>query len=189
MGIDLYMMTRKQGLLIFFALVANCFAQTGTIDLTVQDPNGAALASSGTLARLSAGIVERFSTAADGGWVFPNLALGRYRLEISAQGFATQSVLINIDTPAILRLPITMAVNTDTVRVDVIEATPLPGVELLADQVAAPVQVLSAAELSHTGAASLSDALNQRINGVAAIQPRLCSALRKASRSTWTASA
>ena len=51
-------------------------------------------------------------------------------------------------------------------NVTVIGSTPLPGVGLPADQVPAPVQVISAEDLVNSGALDLSDLMNRRLAGV-----------------------
>ncbi len=55
---------------------------------------------------------------------------------------------------------------TVEVTVDVVGTTPLPGVGLPAEQVAAPVQTATQDELRATGAGDLSDMLNRRFAGV-----------------------
>src|SRR5258708_14136401 len=52
------------------------------------------------------------------------------------------------------------------VTVDVIGATPLPGLDLPLDQVPAPAQSATSRDLDASGAADLSDFLNRRLNGV-----------------------
>ncbi len=52
------------------------------------------------------------------------------------------------------------------VTVDVIGATPLPGLDLPLDQIPAPAQSATSRDLDASGAADLSDFLNRRLNGV-----------------------
>jgi outer membrane receptor protein involved in Fe transport len=52
------------------------------------------------------------------------------------------------------------------VQVDVIETTPLPGLDLKLKQVPAPVQTAVAADIEASGALDLSDFLNRRFSGV-----------------------
>lgn len=157
-------MSRTLGFLFMFALSA--FAQTGQIQIDVKDSSGAATAASGTLARLSAGFTQSYETDAQGRYAFGGLVPGRYRLEVVAQGFATRAVLVDVDSDMPVILPVTLEVGAETTRVDVIAATPLPGVELLLEQIAAPIQTVTALDLQRTGAVSISDALNQRLSGV-----------------------
>jgi outer membrane receptor protein involved in Fe transport len=53
-----------------------------------------------------------------------------------------------------------------TFKVDVIETTPLPGLDLKPEQVPAPVQTAVGADIEASGALELSDFLNRRFNGV-----------------------
>jgi outer membrane receptor protein involved in Fe transport len=53
-----------------------------------------------------------------------------------------------------------------TFAVGVIGTTPLPGVELPADQVPAPVQTATSEDIDRSGALDVSDFLNRRVNGV-----------------------
>lgn len=64
--------------------------------------------------------------------------------------------------------PATTQVQPPTLElnVTVIGSTPLPGIGLPADQVPAPLQVISAKELETSGALDLSDFMNRRLNGV-----------------------
>ena len=50
--------------------------------------------------------------------------------------------------------------------ITVIAATPLPGVDLDRDQVAAPVQTADQLDIENSGAVNLSDFMNRRLNGV-----------------------
>lgn len=152
------------GFLFMFALSA--FAQTGQIDIDVKDPSGAAAAASGTLSRLSAGVTQSYETDAQGHYMFGGLVPGRYRLEVVAQGFATRALLVDVDSDMPVQLPITLEVGSDTTRVNVVASTPLPGVDLLVDQIAAPVQSVSAAVISQSGAINLADVINKRLNSV-----------------------
>lgn len=155
-----------RNLVLLFVFAVRSFAQTGQIQLDVKDSSGAAVEASGTLARLSAGVVQSYETDGQGRYTFPSLVLGRYRLEVVAAGFATQAVLVDVDSDMPLTLPILLEVGSEITRVEVVAATPLPGVELLLEQIASPIQSLTARDLQRTGAVSISDALNQRLSGV-----------------------
>ncbi|HXI28642.1 MAG TPA: TonB-dependent receptor, partial [Vicinamibacterales bacterium] len=56
--------------------------------------------------------------------------------------------------------------NPPTFKVEVIETTPLPGLDLRLDQIPAPVQTAVAADIEASGALELSDFLNRRFTGV-----------------------
>jgi outer membrane receptor protein involved in Fe transport len=157
-------MSRNFILLLLFSVAA--VAQSGQIQLEVKDSSGAVAEASGTLARLSAGVVQSYETDGQGRYAFNGLPLGRYRLEVVAPGFGPQAVLVDVDSDTPVMLPVTLAIGSETTRVDVVAATPLPGVELLLEQIPSAVQTVTALDLQRSGAVSLSDALNQRLNSV-----------------------
>jgi len=51
-------------------------------------------------------------------------------------------------------------------KAEVIESTPLPGLDLTADQIPSPVQTAISADIENSGALDLSDFLNRRFTGV-----------------------
>jgi hypothetical protein len=139
---------------------------TGQIQLEVKDPSGAAIEASGKL-ESSAPVLELgFQTDAQGMYTFVNLPYGRYRLEVSKAGFATQSVRIDVQSGTPISRTITMALGTQTSRVDVVSTTPLAGTDLAIDQIAGPVQTATAADVENSGALELGDFMNRRLNGV-----------------------
>ena len=73
-------------------------AQRGEIRLQVQDSAGLAMEASGKLESLASKTDLSFQTDPQGAYTFSNLASGRYRLEVSKAGFATQSVLIDVES-------------------------------------------------------------------------------------------
>jgi outer membrane receptor protein involved in Fe transport len=139
---------------------------TGEIRLEVKDQSGKVAAASGKLQSLGAGVDRRFQTDARGVYTFQNLPYGRYELQVSRSGFATQSVLIDVQSAAPIWRTITLALATQASRVDVVAATPLVGTELSTDQIAGPVQTATAADVENSGALDLADFLNRRLNGV-----------------------
>src|SRR5215472_11618571 len=58
------------------------------------------------------------------------------------------------------------APDRPTFKVEVIETTPLPGLDLKLEQIPAPVQTAVGAEIAASGALDLSDFLNRWFNGV-----------------------
>jgi outer membrane receptor protein involved in Fe transport len=138
---------------------------TGEIRLEVKDPSGASMEVSGTLRNLATGEVRWIKTNAMGAVDISNLALGRYRLELAKSGFATQSVAIEVLSAAPVSRTITMALAAQTARVDVVATTPLAG-GLAIDQIAAPVQTATAADIDNSGALEIGDFMSRRLNGV-----------------------
>ena len=123
-------------------------------------------ASSGKLESIAGGAARDFQTDAQGMIVLGNLPLGRYRLEISKTGFTTQSVVIDVQSATPVSRTVTMALGAQTSKVDVVAATPLAGTDLAIDQIAAPVQTATAADIANSGALDLGDFMNRRLNGV-----------------------
>ena len=79
---------------------------------------------------------------------------GRYRLEVSRDGFATQTTLIDVQSETAVSRTIAMAIGRLGVQSGCCSATPLPGVELQLQDIAAPVQ-----------SGSLQDIQNERSSG------------------------
>jgi outer membrane receptor protein involved in Fe transport len=145
---------------------AHCQRPTGQARIEVKDPSGAAVAAAGKLENLSSGNVQRFETDPQGMRSFAGLPLGRYRLEVSAGGFATQVITLDLQSAALVSRTITLAMSAQTVQVDVVGATPLGGSSLSATEIPLPVQAGNLRDIENSGALNLSDFLNRRLNGV-----------------------
>jgi outer membrane receptor protein involved in Fe transport len=154
--------------LILLVFAQSLFAQgpAGEIRVQIKDPSGSVMRASGKLENLASGKVSDVQTNAQGTFVFENLPDGRYRLLISKAGFATQSVLLDVHSGTPVSRVITMALQSQTSRVDVVSATPLAGTDLAVDQIAGPVQTATSADLVNSGALDLADLMNRRLNGV-----------------------
>ncbi|MDE3196694.1 MAG: TonB-dependent receptor, partial [Acidobacteriota bacterium] len=143
-------------------------AQTpkGEIRLQVHDSTGAAMKASGILRNVSAGTVRNFETDAQGSYDFTDLAYGSYRLQVSQHGFNTETLEVNVESPAPLSRTVTLEIGAQSAQVDVVAATPLAGTDLTEDQVAGLVQTATAEDLDRSGAVNLSEFLNRKLNGV-----------------------
>lgn len=141
-------------------------APTGELHIDVKDPSGAAvLRAAGSLQDLATGFHRLFETDASGSYT-EKLPPGRYRLEISKEGFATESSLVEVQSGASLSRSITLALGTATVTVTVVATTPLVGSELSLREIPTPVQAATQQDLKNSGALELSDFLNHRLSGV-----------------------
>src|SRR5579862_195641 len=140
--------------------------QPGEIRIQIQDSSGLAMQASGKLHGPASKTDLSFQTDPQGAYIFSNLSAGRYRLEVSKAGFATQSLLIDVESGTPVSRTVMMVLATQASRIDVVAATPLPGTDLPIDQIPAPVQTASARDLEQSGALDLSDLLNQRLSGV-----------------------
>jgi outer membrane receptor protein involved in Fe transport len=165
--------TRLTKGLVFFLLalattVAPVRAQqpAGEIRLQVKDSSGAAMEASGTLRSLTGAVERKFRTDVHGMCQFRDLPFGRYRVQVSRTGFASQSTMIDVQSSVPIPRTLTLAVGGQSVTVDVVGATPLAGTDLAPEQIAGPVQTATAADIRSSGALDLADFMNRRLNGV-----------------------
>jgi hypothetical protein len=138
----------------------------GEIRLQVKDPSGAAMQANGKLRSLSSGVERAFQTDAQGTYSFGGLAWGRYRLDVSGSGFATQSISIDVPSAVPVARTVTMTVAATAFQTEVVGTTPLAGVDLAREEIASPVQTGNAREVQESGALDLPDFLNRRLSGV-----------------------
>jgi len=97
--------------------------------IEVKDPSGHGMRASGHLRNLSAGSDISFETDRVGACSFPDLQPGRYRIEVSKSGFATQTVSLELKSGMALTRSFTMALAPVAAKIDVIAPTPLPGTD------------------------------------------------------------
>lgn len=105
---------------------AHLFAQsTGTIRGTVTDPSGAIVANATVTAReTNTGIARKAITNDSGIFVFPDLPIGAYSLQISASGFATQDrPNLQLLTGQTMDLAIVLAVGRQSTEITVTSET------------------------------------------------------------------
>ncbi len=153
-------------LLLPGATVLDAQRPAGEIHLQIKDPSEAAVEASGRLQSLADRLERGFHTDGQGRYVFKNLPYGRYRLEVSKRGFATQYVLIDVQSGTPVSRTITLALAAQASRVDVVAATPLAGTDLALDEIPSPVQTATARDIEQSGSLDLADLLNRRLNGV-----------------------
>lgn len=131
----------------------------------VEDPSGAGMKAKGVLEPAGGGAVTRFETAADGtGEV--NVLPGRYRLNVSADGFSAPVIVFDVVDGKPARQVVKMAVGTASYSVNVVAATPLGGLDRPVEEIPSPVQGATFREIASSGALELSDFLNRRMSGV-----------------------
>jgi outer membrane receptor protein involved in Fe transport len=158
--------------IVFYALTALfcpvVYGQlsSGEIHLEVKDPSGAAMQATGWLHNVANGIFRSFQTDVQGSYIFTTVPYGRYRLEVAGAGFATQSLLLDVDSAMPIARQVTMALGKSSDRVDVVAATPLPGSEVSLLEIPTPVQTASQQDIRNSGSLDLADLLNRRLNGV-----------------------
>lgn len=140
--------------------------QRGAIRLQVKDPSDANMQASGRLENLAGGTARSFHTDSQGAAVLGNLPFGEYRLIISKPGFETQSTTIDVQSTSLTTRVISMAIGAQATRVDVVANTPLSGTSLPLNEIPAPVQTASQADIVNSAAIGLGDLMNRRLNGV-----------------------
>src|ERR1041384_7491365 len=84
--------------------------RTGEIHIDVRDPAGNAMEAAGKLVGLATELDRPFATDAQGSYTFGMLPYGRYRIEVSRDGFVTQTTLIDVQSETVSRT-VTMAVG------------------------------------------------------------------------------
>ncbi len=147
---------------LFLSLFIQAQLPTGSIQVEVKDPSGASIEVTGKLTGPSA---RTFRTP-NGEYTAANLPYGSYKLELSKNGFATQSITIRIDSDTPVIRTITLALSSTAYKVDVVAATPLPGGDLALNQIPSPVQIATKADIDNSAALELGDFMNRRLNGV-----------------------
>jgi outer membrane receptor protein involved in Fe transport len=164
---------RAAALLLFmFVLLMRAQIPTGELRLQINDPSGMSMEAEGNLqsARLTSArdtLNRTFHTDPQGRFTFDTLPYGRYNLEVSRAGFATQRIPIDIESPIPISRTVTLALGqAPQSTVDVVASMPLQGVDLMAAQVAAPVQTATDEDVAKSGALDLPDFMNRRLNGV-----------------------
>ena len=141
-------------------------AQTGSLTGTVTDAQGAAAPGATVTARAALGPPVTATTDAGGAYMLA-LEPGTYTVTFSLGGFETQvreGVQIAAGEASVVDVLLPVAAIAE--QVDVVGVTPLPGVGVDRDRVAAPITVIDGGDLAARGAASMADALNERLGAV-----------------------
>ena len=99
------------GILWIGAATVSAQPRTGEIRLQINDPSNARMQASGTLESLSAGINRSFRTDGEGTHTFGALPFGMYRLELEAEGFAKQNLLVEVRSEVPVARTVTMSLN------------------------------------------------------------------------------
>ena len=171
-GISIQELMNRAGRNLLCAVVAmvgllQAQVPAGQIRIEVEDPSGAPMAAAGQLKSVATGAERAFQTDAQGTYTLEGVPPGNYRLTVTRDGFATQTVPVNAQSAkSVLRI-VKMALSQGPrSNVNVVETMPLPGVDLSPNQVALPIQTATQADIGKSGAIDLPDFLNRRLNGV-----------------------
>ncbi len=156
-----------ESLVAVAVILAPLLAQqtSGEIRLQVKDSSGAAAQAGGTVRDLAAGTEKHFETDAQGSYEFRGLAFGRYEIQVTRRGFATQVFAVDVNAP-VVSVSATLILLPQATSIDVVTTTPLPGSDVARDQLPTPVQTASAKDLENSSALNLADLLNKRLNGI-----------------------
>ncbi|MGO4514383.1 TonB-dependent receptor [Terriglobus sp. 2YAB30_2] len=163
-------MRRLSGLvcgLLLFLLHLSAPAQSrdsGRLHLVVKDTSGSGLAVTGTLN--GPGSVRQFQTSANGEHMFTGLALGSYKLQLYRNGFATQTIVIDVRSSEVVERVVTLTLSSLSTSVTVFSETPIGQADTDTSTVPVPVQNLSAQQLADINSLNIGDGLNKRVNGI-----------------------
>jgi outer membrane receptor protein involved in Fe transport len=140
---------------------------TGELSIAVKDSSGAAVASATGLLQNSASTFRRgFQTNQQGTVTLPGLPAGRYRLQITKDGFAPYASDIVLSANQRATQTVQLTIGVSSYDVSVVSATPLAGLDRPLSEIPAPVQTATSRDLDSTGSLDLSAFLNRRMNNV-----------------------
>ena len=141
-------------------------AQTGSLAGMATDALGAAAPGVTVAAQPMLGPPVVVTTDATGGYLL-TLDPGTYTVTFTLSGFETQrreGVQVAAGRSDVLDVMLPLAAIAE--QVDVVAVTPLPGVGVDRDRIAAAITVIDGDDLAARGAASMADALNERLGAV-----------------------
>ena len=142
-------------------------AQTALLTGRVSDAQGAALRGVVVTAASPSLPAPATVVSDDAGEYALALAPGAYTVTFALDGFEPQrrgGLRLTAGSPRVLDVTLTLGVIAE--QVDVVAVTPLPGSGISRDRVAAAVSVIDGGDLAARGAASMADALNERLGSV-----------------------
>ena len=154
------------GAALFGLCPASATAQTGSLTGTVTDAQGAAAPGATVTAQPALGPAVDATTDAAGGYMLA-LEPGIYSVTIALSGFETQrrdGVQVTAGETSVVDVMLPLAAIVE--QVDVVGLTPLPGAGVDRDRLAAAITVVDGGDLAARGAASMADALNERLGAV-----------------------
>jgi outer membrane cobalamin receptor len=115
----------KTVLLLFFAGVACAQLGTGELRLSVTDPTGLPLPSSGTLVGDASRIERGFEANDAGQFTFQHLPSGRYRLSVRHSGFAPSSTLVEIRSGVPVEIHLQLSIQPASTNIEVTDSQTL----------------------------------------------------------------
>ena len=159
-------------LVLVFSVISTLPAQQqenpagkGQIRVQVRDPNGHGLEADGKLAGPSKHL-QSVHSSPEGVISISGLAFGHYYLEVSAPGFGSQTLDLDVTSSTLVRRELTLEVASTTTSIDVVGATPIGPLNVPLADVPLPVQTLTSKTIEDTNAIDLTGAMFRRMNGV-----------------------
>ena len=142
-------------------------AQTALLEGRIIDAQGGAVAGATVTATAAGGAPVVAATDAAGRYRFAALPGGSYALAVSMPGFRTaRRTGLALAAGATLRVDVRLELAPFAQQVDVVGVAPAPGGGVSRDRIPATLAVVTAAELEDRQAASLADALHERLGSV-----------------------
>ena len=107
------------GLYLLAAAPARAQRLRGELHLEVRDPKGASVSARGELLSEGNGYQRNFQIPTDGHFVLQDLPFGVYRLNLTAEGFAEWSDVVEVHSEVPVRVGVTLGVAPVTTKVEV----------------------------------------------------------------------
>ena len=151
--------------LIGFAAPSAASAQTAQLAGQVADPQGAVLPGV-TVTAAAPGAAPVAAATDDAGRYALTLPPGVYTVTFARGGFEPRREEVRLTAGGFQGLDVTLTLAPLAEQVDVVGVTPLPGSRIPRERLPAAVSVIEGADLAARGAASMADALNERLGSV-----------------------
>lgn len=107
---------------LFAAITVNAQQITGNLRGTINDPTGAVVPSAAIMARqVETGLMRTAISDRDGGYLFAELPVGHYRLEVTAKGFqkyVQAGISLDVNQTAVVAIRLIVGLETQKVEVN-----------------------------------------------------------------------
>ena len=113
-------------IIVFLATVPTWAQFTASIQGSVADPSGAAVAQAKiTLENVSTHVTATTTSDAEGGYRFVSVAPGSYKISVEASGFARAETVFTLETNQNLSVPLSLKVGAASETIEVTGENPL----------------------------------------------------------------
>ena len=112
---------------MLLAAATAAYAQfSSSVQGTVTDPSGAIVAAATvTITNTSTGVSQHAATGQEGVYRFVSLAPGNYHMSVTAAGFATHDVTVQLQTNQTLNVPFSLTLSKQSTSVTVTDVPPV----------------------------------------------------------------